>query len=81
MIILIRCIEYSVFIGASVICFDFTKPVKCQVNFKNISQYLSLSLSHTGGVGKNNCTHWCKKGPGWNDPMTAVVPRVKGFAC
>ncbi len=22
-----------------------------------------------------------KKGPGWNDPMTAVVPRVKGFAC
>ncbi len=23
----------------------------------------------------------CKKGPGWNDPMTAVVPRVKGFAC
>ncbi len=19
--------------------------------------------------------------PGWNDPMTAVVPRVKGFAC
>ncbi len=22
----------------------------------------------------------CKKGPGWNDPMTAVVPRVKGFA-
>ncbi len=47
MIILIWCIEYSVFIGASVICFDFTKPVKCQVNFKNISQYLSLSLSHT----------------------------------
>ncbi len=61
MIILIWCIEYSVFIGASVICFDFTKPVKCQVNFKNISQYLSLSLTHTrhtGGVGKNNCTHW-----------------------
>ncbi len=27
-------------------------------------------------------TYWtCKKGPGWNDPMTAVVPRVKGFAC
>ncbi len=25
--------------------------------------------------------HSCKKGPGWNDPMTAVVPRVKGFAC
>ncbi len=25
--------------------------------------------------------HHCKKGPGWNDPMTAVVPRVKGFAC
>ncbi len=24
---------------------------------------------------------YCKKGPGWNDPMTAVVPRVKGFAC
>ncbi len=47
MIILIWCIEYSVFIGASVICFDFTKPVKCQVNFKNISQYLSLSLSLT----------------------------------
>ncbi len=23
----------------------------------------------------------CKKGPGWDDPMTAVVPRVKGFAC
>ncbi len=23
----------------------------------------------------------CKKGPGWNDPMAAVVPRVKGFAC
>ncbi len=23
----------------------------------------------------------CKKGPGWNDAMTAVVPRVKGFAC
>ncbi len=21
------------------------------------------------------------RGPGWNDPMTAVVPRVKGFAC
>ncbi len=20
------------------------------------------------------------RGPGWNDPMTAVVPRVKGFA-
>ncbi len=25
--------------------------------------------------------HHCKKGPGWNDPMAAVVPRVKGFAC
>ncbi len=52
-------------------CFDFSKPVKCQVNFKIISQYLSLSLTHThtththtphtphthtGGVGKNNCT-------------------------
>ncbi len=37
MLILIWCIEYSVFIGASVICFDFTKPVKCQVNIKNIS--------------------------------------------
>ncbi len=24
---------------------------------------------------------YCKKGPGWNDPMTAVIPRVKGFAC
>ncbi len=23
----------------------------------------------------------CKEVPGWNDPMTAVVPRVKGFAC
>ncbi len=21
------------------------------------------------------------RGPGWNDPMMAVVPRVKGFAC
>ncbi len=21
------------------------------------------------------------RGPGWNDPMTAVVPWVKGFAC
>ncbi len=29
---------------------------------------------HVGG-------HHCKKGPGWNDPMAAVVPRVKGFAC
>ncbi len=35
------------FIGASVICFGFTKTVECQVNFKNISQYLSLSHSHT----------------------------------
>ncbi len=26
-------------------------------------------------------SNFCKKGPGWNDPMTAVVPRVKGFAC
>ncbi len=27
------------------------------------------------------CQWCCKKGPGWNDPMAAVVPRVKGFAC
>ncbi len=30
---------------------------------------------------KPECFYYCKKGPGWNDPMTAVVPRVKGFAC
>ncbi len=41
-------LEYSVFIGASVICFDFTKPDKCQVNFKNNQSIsLSLSLTHT----------------------------------
>ncbi len=57
MIILIWCIEYSVFIGASVICFDFTKPVKCQVNFKNISQYLSRSLSHTHHTTHTHTTH------------------------
>ncbi len=60
MITLILCIEYSVFIGASVICFDFTKPVKCHVNFKNISQYLSLSLTHTrhtGGSRKKITAH------------------------
>ncbi len=28
-----------------------------------------------------SCTLEFVSGPGWNDPMTAVVPRVKGFAC
>ncbi len=71
MIILIWCTEYSVFIGASVICFDFTKPVKCQVNFKNISQYLSLSHTHTRGVGKNNAhTHDDRV----NGPLLKVFP-------
>ncbi len=76
MIILIWCIEYSVFIGASVICFDFTKPVKCQVNFKNISQYLSLSLTHTHthdtrGETEKRTTHTDDR---VNGPLLKVFP-------
>ncbi len=48
-------------------------------------------INHQGGLRSRRMSQlarhlllWsqkCKKGPGWNDPMTAVVPRVKGFAC
>ncbi len=46
---------------------------------------IQFSSSDSASVWKDlkeiTTTRHCKKGPGWNDPMTAVVPRVKGFAC
>ncbi len=37
--------------------------------------------SPVNGVDFGMFAHRGVRGPGWNDPMTAVVPRVKGFAC
>ncbi len=51
----------------------------CGLSFTITELILSLSMP-TALQTKQNPQH-CKKGPGWNDPMTAVVPRVKGFAC
>ncbi len=42
---------------------------------------ISLCENHVLVFARSRRGHHCKKGPGWNDPMAAVVPRVKGFAC
>ncbi len=42
--------------------------------------FFNISIMDVNTANNVSCS-FCKEGPGWNDPMTAVVPRVKGFAC
>ncbi len=49
-------------------------PLYCKLDYSADSDFTGSFI-----VVLSSCN--CKKGPGWNDPMAAVVPRVKGFAC
>ncbi len=63
-------------------CFKlfFTEELVGEI-VEETNRYAS-ELQEKGVLGK--MARWVPttvRGPGWNDPMTAVVPRVKGFAC
>ncbi len=54
---------------------EFKSNVAAGMTYSSLRESRSrLCENHVRG-------HHCKKVPGWNDPMTAVVQRVKGFAC
>ncbi len=56
-------------------------PRRIQVGCRGWNDVLVSARITFSSLRESSRGHHCKKGPGWNDPMTAVVPRVKGFGC
>ncbi len=59
---------------------DQTGFIPGHFSFFNVSRLMNILYSKYDSR-QNVAILSIVRRPGWNDPMTAVVPRVKGFAC